>query len=108
MDEFDAMLYGEQNEPQDCDEFWETVYPEGFSEEQDDGKKLVKPTTLADDADAVDLERLMWVSEVVNDGALSGEGTGTEVAGVVAALLENSRKYGFEFRFYRVDDQPET
>ena len=95
--------------PQDDEEYWETVYP---SEYDDVGLTDGNETTEAseeeyidDDAGADRMERLMWISEVLGEGRLSGEGTGNEITGVVATVLDNEQRYGFEFTFYRADNE---
>jgi len=105
MVDYSDIAYEGQNGPVDDEEFWETVYP-----------VMDTPESLTDDsvheeekdndvsAAAADMETWTWVPEVLNDGHLNGEGTGTEVTGVVAAVLDAKQRYGFEFSFYKVDE----
>lgn len=105
MVDYSDIAYDAQNGPVDDNEFWETVYP-----------MVDTPESLTDDsvheeekdddvsATAADIETWTWVPEVLNDGHLNGEGTGTEVTGVVAAVLDAKQRYGFEFSFYKVDE----
>ena len=71
-------------------------------------EKEVKPQKDAVDEAVEDWERLMTVSGVINEGRLSGEGTGNEVVATVAAVLDNAQYYGFEIEFYRIGDNVPT
>ena len=104
MDDFDDILCEGQNGAYFDEDDWETVYPSGFEEEQDGLCGEVKPKEKMCDGNADEMERLMWLPEVVKDGHVNGEGTGVEITGVVATLLDNSTRYGFEFSFYEVHD----
>ena len=98
-----------QNGPQDESDFWETVYPAGYEE-----KSLTDESDSEEGNDAVvdeavnNMEVWTWAPTVLDEGRLSGEGTGVEVAGVVAAVLDVRQKYGFEFTFYKVEDEVQT
>lgn len=91
--------------PVDDAEEWETAYASDYDMSQEDPIPSVKPSNI--EADALKAEQLLWLAEVLNDGKVTGEGTGNEVVGVVAGLLENDIKYGFEFNFYRLLERPE-
>ena len=90
----------------DEDEFWETVYPPEYADGGLTDGKCATETNKEDSSRAAvfsdDMERLSWLNEVLNEGKVDGEGTGVEVAGVVATLLGNDRKYGFEFSFWEL------
>ena len=105
MDNFDDVLCEGQNGAYFDEEDWETVYPSEFSEEVKPLNPEVKQEDNLYSGDADDLERLMWLPDVVREGRVSGEGTGVEVTGVVAAMLDNSTRYGFEFSFFEVEDK---
>ncbi len=105
MVDFSDIAYEGQNGPVDDDEFWETVYPI-----VDDPESLTEGSAPQEENDndvsavAADMEPWMWIPEVLLDGHLNGEGTGTEVVGAVAAILDAKQRYGFEFAFYKVDE----
>ena len=91
--------------PVDDDEFWETVYPvEGTPESLTDDSVHEKENNEDVSAKAADMEVWSWIPEVLDDGHVNGEGTGTEITGVVAAVLDAKQRYGFEFAFYKVDE----
>ena len=94
------------SEAYDEDEFWDTVYPPEYADSGlTDGKCATEANKEDSSCAAVfsdDMERLSWLNEVLNEGKVDGEGTGVEVAGVVATLLGNDRKYGFEFSFWEL------
>lgn len=91
--------------PEDDAEEWETVYAsEPDAVGLTDGIEPTEENTVADDP-VGDMEPWEWLPEVVKDGRLSGEGTGVEITGVVAAVLDNRQKYGFEFTFFEVEDE---
>ena len=102
-----------------CHEYWETQLDysepnyEGYTGTPDldtfeeSGKESVKPSNMNEESDSEYFERLSWLCDVVNDGTLKGEGTGVEVAGVVATCLDNTTNYGFEFSFWRAEDSTE-
>ena len=100
--EEEGPVYGPYSDEDD----WTTVYPPEYADSGLTDGKCVREANNEDDSfDAgfsEDVERLMWLNEVINDGKLSGEGTGTEIAGVVATMLGNDRRYGFEFSFYEL------
>ena len=104
MVDYSDIAYEGQNGPVDDEEFWETVYP--VADDPDGLTEGIQATeeTTHDDVGAVDMETWTWVPEVLNDGHLNGEGTGTEITGVVAAVLDVKQRYGFEFSFYKVDE----
>ena len=104
MVEFSDCPYEAYYGPEDDLDDWETVYASDMGAESltDDSEPTEKEYTAADAAE--DMEPWTWLPEVVGEGRLSGEGTGVEVTGVVAAVLDNRQKYGFEFTFYKVDD----
>lgn len=105
MVEFSDASYEAFYGPVDDEDDWETVYP---VEDHDDGLTEGIHTTkenTADDVGVGDMEPWEWLPEVVKEGRLSGEGTGVEITGVVAAVLDTKQKYGFEFTFYEVDDE---
>lgn len=91
--------------PVDDEEFWETVYPiEEGAESLTDDSAHQKENNNDVSGTAADMEAWTWVPQVLNDGQLNGEGTGAEVTGVVAAVLDAQQKYGFEFTFYKVEE----
>jgi len=105
MVDFSDIAYEGQNGPVDDDEFWETVYPiEDVPESLTEGSAHEKENDNDVSAVAADMEVWTWVPQVLDDGHLNGKGTGAEVTGVVAALLDTQQKYGFEFTFYKVDE----
>lgn len=105
MVDFNDIAYEGQNGPVDDDEFWETVYPVvGDAESLTDDSVHEKENDNDVSAVAADMEVWTWVPKVLNDGQLNGEGTGAEVTGVVAAVLDAQQKYGFEFTFYKVEE----
>lgn len=92
-------------DPVDDEEFWETVYPIDGAPESLTGDSAHQKENDDDvSAVAADMEVWTWVPQVLNDGQLNGEGTGAEVTGVVAAVLDVKQRYGFEFSFYKVDE----
>lgn len=93
--------YGSED---DLDE-WETVYASDIGAESltDDSEPTEKEYAAADAVD--DMEPWTWLPDVVKEGHLSGEGNGVEITGVVAAVLDNRQKYGFEFTFYEVEGE---
>lgn len=92
--------------PYTDDEDWETVYPPEYDDLGLTEGKCVTEANKKDSGCAAvfsdDMERLAWLNEVINEGKLDGEGTGVEVAGVVATLLGNDRRYGYEFSFWEL------
>lgn len=102
-----------------CHEYWSAQLDynepdyEGYSDTPDidtfeeGGKESVKPSNMNEESDSEYFERLSWLCDVVNDGTLKGEGTGVEIAGVVATCLDNTTNYGFEFSFWRAEDSTE-
>jgi len=105
MVDFSDIAYEGHNGPVDDEEFWETVYPVADTPESlTDDSVHEKENDIDVSAVVADMEPWTWVPEVLNDGRLNGEGTGTEIAGVVAAVLDVKQRYGFEFSFYKVDE----
>ena len=105
MVDFSDIAYDGQNGPVDDDEFWGTVYPiEDVQESLTDDSAHEKEKDNDMSAATADMEPWMWIPEVLLDGHLNGEGTGTEVVGAVAAILDAKQRYGFEFAFYKVDE----
>ena len=91
--------------PVDDEEFWETVYPvDGGAESLTDDSAHEERFNDDVSGAAADMEVWTWLPDVLDDGHLNGEGTGAEVAGVVAAVLDVKQRYGFEFSFYKVDE----
>ena len=105
MVDFSDIAYEGQNGPVDDDEFWETVYPIDGAPESLTGDSAHEEENDSDvSVAAADMEVWTWLPDVLDDGHLNGEGTGAEVAGVVAAVLDVKQRYGFEFSFYKVDE----
>ena len=105
MVDFSDIAYEGQNGPVDDEEFWETVYPIEGAPESLTGDSAHEEENDSDvSVAAADMEVWTWLPDVLDDGHLNGEGTGAEVAGVVAAVLDVKQRYGFEFSFYKVDE----
>lgn len=105
MVDFSDIAYEGQNGPVDDEEFWETVYPlEDTPESLTDDSVHEKENNEDVSVKAADMEVWSWIPEVLDDGHVNGEGTGTEITGVVAAVLDTKQRYGFEFAFYKVDE----
>ena len=99
MDAYDEF-YG----PVDDSDFYEYVYTSedpgiGLTE----GKRATEENTGADE-ETFKFEPLEWMPEVIQSGRLVGEGRGTEVVGVLAAVMKAEQKYGFEIEFWEVDE----
>lgn len=105
MVEFSECPYEAYYGPEDDLDDWETVYASDTDDAGlTEGIEATKENTTADDA-AEDMEPWTWLPDVVKEGHLSGEGNGVEITGVVAAVLDNRQKYGFEFTFYEVEGE---
>ena len=105
MVDFSDIAYEGQNGPVNDEEFWETVYPIEGAPESLTGDSAHEEENDSDvSVAAADMEVWTWLPDVLDDGHLNGEGTGAEVAGVVAAVLDVKQRYGFEFSFYKVDE----
>lgn len=105
MDEFEPIAYSTHYGPADDEDDWETVYPGGFSEEQEPLKESVKPIQETDVDGYVDeWEQLMDVAEAVESGRLEGVASGNGVVAVVAAMLRNEQKYEYSFGFNKVKE----
>ena len=89
------------------DEEWEAVYPpectpDGLTNDSFDEEAKENET----DAEAYSSEwkDLMIVADVLSDGSIAGAGTGTQIEAVVALMLDNTREYEFEFKFWEKYD----
>jgi len=105
MVEYSSIASEPSYSPVDDEEFWETVYPlEDIPESLTDDSVHEKENNEDVSAKAADMEVWSWIPEVLDDGHVNGKGTGTEITGVVAAVLDAKQRYGFEFAFYKVDE----
>lgn len=109
MIEYEPIAYGVDYCPADDDEDWETIYPEGFREEQEAPEESVKPMEEMDvDGYVRDWQQLMDIAGAVNSATLEGEATGNAIVGVAAAVLENDRVYRYSLCFERMDAEPQA
>lgn len=59
------------------------------------------------DENAKDLfDRMLTLADVVSEASITGQAWGSEIVSSLAAMLQNGQKYGFTFRFWRIDEIP--
>lgn len=89
------------------DEEWESVYPPPYASEgltDDSVDEEAKETESDAEAYSSEWKDLMIVADVLSDGSIAGAGTGTQIEAVVALMLDNTREYEFEFKFWEKYD----
>ena len=89
------------------DEEWESVYPPKYVPESltdDSFDEETKENESDAEAYSSEWKDLMIVADVLSDGSVAGAGTGTQIEAVVALMLDNSREYEFEFKFWEKYD----
>ena len=52
-------------------------------------------------------DRMAIVADVVNEGSLSGFGAVNEIVSLVSTVLRNGQQYGFTFRFWNIEAEPQ-
>lgn len=101
------MINGPIYGPYIDDEEWEAVYPPEYASESltnDSVDEEAKENETDAEAYMSDWKDLMIVADVLSDGSVAGAGTGTQIEAVVALMLDNTRKYEFEFKFWEKYD----